>query len=68
MAIQTATQTKTPKLPPFGMRVPKNGSDCAKCEYVSGQKCLNSHFVKWNGSSTIPEPIDEYCCNAFEAK
>ena len=52
----------------LGMRVPKGGSDCAKCEYVDGQKCTNKIFVRWNGGSTIPEPTDQYCCDLFETK
>jgi hypothetical protein len=52
----------------LGMRVPKNGSDCAKCEYVDGKNCTNTVFVKWNGSEVIPLPIDEYCCDMFETK
>jgi len=52
----------------LGMRVPKNGSDCEKCEYVSGKDCTNTIFVKWNGSEAIPLPIDEYCCDLFETK
>lgn len=51
-----------------GMRVPKNGSDCAKCEYVRGNECSNKLYVKWNKSHLIPAPIDEYCCDFFEAK
>lgn len=53
-----------------GMRVPKGGSDCAKCEYVrqNGKACANSQFVKWNGSNMLPAPADEYCCDFFEAK
>jgi len=51
-----------------GMKVPKGGSDCAKCEYVDGQDCTQKDFVKWNGSSTIPAPTDQYCCDFFEAK
>lgn len=50
----------------LGMRVPKGGSDCAKCEYVDGQKCKNTLFVKWNGSNIIPAPTNEYCCDLFE--
>lgn len=51
-----------------GMQVPKGGSDCAKCEYVKGQKCTNEHFVKWLGSDRIPKPTNEYCCDFFEAE
>ena len=57
-----------PKDHKLGMRVPKGGSDCAKCEYVEGKDCTNTIFVKWNGSEVIPLPIDEYCCDMFEIK
>ena len=63
---------KSKKLPvypadhPLGMRVPKGGSNCAKCEYVRGQNCKEEHFIEWNGSNKIPAPIDEYCCDFFE--
>ena len=50
-----------------GMRVPRGGSNCAKCEYVSGQNCKQELFVKWNGSNKIPAPVDSYCCDFFEA-
>lgn len=57
-------------LPPdhqLGMRVPKGGSDCAKCEYLtSPTTCGNEGFVKWNGSPTLPAPADEYCCDLYE--
>lgn len=62
---------KLPDYPPdhkVGMRVPKGGSDCAKCEYVQGQNCKQKDFIKWNGSNVIPAPTDEYCCDFFEAK
>jgi len=52
----------------LGMRVPKGGADCAKCEYVDGQKCTNETFVKWLGGNRIPGPTDEYCCDLFETK
>lgn len=52
----------------LGMVVPLNGSDCKKCEYVQGQKCLNKIFVKWNGSDIIPAPTDRYCCDLFETE
>lgn len=50
------------------MRVPKGGSDCAKCEYVDGQNCTQKDFVKWNGGNKIPGPIDAYCCDFFTTK
>ncbi len=51
-----------------GMKVPKGGSMCKNCEYVSGQKCTNKYFIKWNGSDIIPAPIDEYCSDFYEPK
>lgn len=60
---------KLPDYPPdhkVGMRVPKGGSACSKCEYVNGQHCRQKDFVKWNGSSLIPAPTDSYCCDFFE--
>ncbi len=53
-----------------GMRVPKGGSDCAKCEYLgpNGKTCRNKGFVMWNGTDKLPDPPDEYCCDFFEAK
>jgi len=57
-----------PKDHKVGMRVPKNGSDCAKCEYVDGQHCKQKDFIGWNGSNLIPAPTDEYCCDFFEIK
>jgi len=60
-----------PEYPPdhqVGMKVPKGGSDCAKCEHADGQTCTQEDWVKWNGSATIPAPTDEYCCDFFQAK
>jgi hypothetical protein len=60
-----------PNYPPdhkVGMRVPKGGSSCAKCEYVSGQYCKQSDFIEWNGSNKIPAPTDSYCCDFYEVK
>lgn len=53
-----------------GMVVPKGGSDCAKCEYVSkdGKECAQKDFVKWNGSNKLPAPADEYCCDFFTTR
>jgi hypothetical protein len=49
-----------------GMKVPKGGSSCSKCEYfVEGGNCRNEYFIKWNGSSKIPAPPDEYCSDWF---
>lgn len=56
-----------PKDHQVGIRVPKGGSDCAKCEYVDGRKCKQELFIQWNGSDRIPAPTNEYCCDFFEA-
>jgi hypothetical protein len=57
-------------LPPdhqLGMQVPKGGSMCANCEYlVNPQTCGNQGYIKWNGSGTLPNPSDEYCCDLYE--
>lgn len=56
-----------PKDHQLGMRVPKGGSDCAKCEYLAGERrCGNDYFIRWNGSNRIPAPTDQYCCDMFE--
>ena len=52
----------------LGMIVPDGGSNCKKCEYLSGQKCTNKLFVQWLGSDTIPAPVNSYCCDLFETK
>jgi len=57
-----------PKDHQVGMVVPKGGSNCAKCEYVRGQKCTQKDFVRWNGSAKIPAPVSSYCCDFFEAR
>jgi broad specificity phosphatase PhoE len=51
-----------------GMKVPKGGSSCAKCEYLMDDKisCRNEYFIRWNGSKTIPAPIDSYCSDWFD--
>ena len=51
-----------------GMKVTKGGSMCKNCEYVSGNKCTNEYFIKWNGSDKIPAPVDEYCSDWWESK
>lgn len=54
----------------MGMRVPKGGSSCAKCEYVrnDNKDCAQKNFVAWNGSPKLPAPADEYCCDFYEIK
>lgn len=61
---------KYPKNHQVGMRVPKGGSDCAKCEHVrnAGTECNQPQFVAWNGSERLPAPADAYCCDFFDAR
>ena len=70
--MQLKVKKKGPfELPPDhkpGMKVPKGGSMCKNCEYVSGNECTNSHFIKWNGSAKIPGPVDSYCSDWYEPK
>lgn len=58
---------KYPKDHQVGMRVPKGGSSCSKCEYVrnNGKECAQKLFQKWNGSNKLPAPADSYCCDFF---
>jgi hypothetical protein len=61
----------------LGMVVPKGGSDCAKCKFLSKlHYCKNKGFQKWmkdtfpnvDDPSMIPAPADEYCCDLFITK
>lgn len=60
----------------FGMAVPKGGSACSKCRFLTqdGQHCGSDYFQSWRKSlgvedpSLIPDPADEYCCDVFAAK
>lgn len=62
------------ELPPDhkpGMRVPggpDGGARCSTCQYLNadGVTCSNEYFIRWNGSSTIPAPSDEYCSDWYE--
>ncbi len=54
-----------------GMKVPKGGSSCAKCKFLSEDKknCGNKYWIKWNdGNTKLPAPADEYCSDWFESK
>ena len=53
-----------------GLRVPKGGSSCASCTYLStdGKHCTNKYFIRWNKSSKLPAPADEYCSDWWEGK
>lgn len=77
MAVQNTLGGKSKKrkatYPPdhkAGMVVPKGGSSCSSCEYLGkdGKSCTNSYFIKWNGSSILPAPADEYCSDYYESK
>jgi hypothetical protein len=58
-----------------GMRVPKGGSMCANCRYLvrdgielTGRHCKQPDFIKWNGGSEIPDPINEFCSDWYEPR
>jgi hypothetical protein len=61
--------TLYPKDHKLGMVVPLGGSNCAKCEYLSGDSdCSNKAFQRWNGGkSKLPASASRYCCDLFEA-
>lgn len=56
-----------------GMVVPRGGSSCASCDFVSkdGKNCSNTNWQDWfeketgKRTSLIPAPSDEYCCNFY---
>lgn len=62
------------ELPPnhlAGMRVPKGGSSCASCIWLSedGAHCRNKYFIKWNGGDPkLPYPAEEYCSDWYEPR
>jgi hypothetical protein len=64
-----------PKDHRFGLKVPKGGSSCAKCFFISkdGKHCGSDYFQHWQKSldvedpSLIPGPADAYCCDVFRA-
>ncbi len=58
-----------------GMKVPKGGSMCANCKWVSddGKSCGNKHFQAWHEKekgaedpSKLPAPADQYCCDLWQ--
>lgn len=54
-----------------GMKVPKGGSSCANCKFLSedGKNCGNKYWIAWNGGNAkLPAPADEYCCDWFKSK
>ena len=58
----------------LGMVVPRGGSSCAKCSFLSEdrQHCKNPYFQRWNKNenkaedpSKIPTLADRYCCDLY---
>lgn len=54
------------------MQVPKGGSACSKCRFLSedSKHCGSGYFQNWRRSlgeepSLIPAPADAYCCDVF---
>lgn len=69
--IQISKNFSLPRNHEPGMRVPKGGSSCLKCEYLGDDKktCKNEDFIKWNnGKDELPAPADEYCSDWFDWK
>lgn len=65
------------ELPPdhiAGVIVPKGGSCCANCEYLTmkedGPHCHNTYWTKWNGGDSRL-PVDDpetYCSDFWQGK
>ena len=52
------------------MRVPKGGSNCAKCRFVGSdlKTCGNPYYQQYYGSNKLKAPADEFCSDWFEPK
>lgn len=53
-----------------GMVVPKGGSSCSSCKFVSEDKehCSNSYWIKWQkGNTKLPAAADQYCCDMYDS-
>lgn len=50
-----------------GVEVPKGGSSCASCKWLSkdAKHCEEQQFVKWLGTSELPFPANRYCCDLW---
>lgn len=62
---------KLPNNHKAGITVPKGGSSCASCKFLSKDKlmCTNKFWIEWNGGdSKLPMPADEYCSDWYEPK
>ncbi len=62
-----------PSLPdryPFAESVPKGGSSCANCHYLSEHgTCHNKFYRKENGGSgELGDKPDQFCCIAWSRK
>jgi len=55
----------------FGMRVPRGGSDCAKCHWLihpENTHCANKYYRRAMGHNRLLAPADEFCCDVFETE
>jgi hypothetical protein len=50
------------------MQVPRGGSSCATCEYVTRDRahCSNSHYQAWHGNPKLDYPAEEFCSDWYE--
>jgi hypothetical protein len=50
------------------LEVPKGGSMCANCKYVSDDQghCKNKHYIKFMGTSKLPYPADQMCSDWWD--
>lgn len=48
----------------FGVEVPKGGSSCSTCFYVSkdAENCNNALFRRVEGTAKLGDKADAYCC------
>ena len=60
----TATDHVIPAKYPLGEEVPKGGSSCASCHYLSsdGDHCRNKRYQDAMGTSELGAAADRYCC------
>lgn len=54
-----------------GMQVPKGGSSCSTCHYLSsdGLSCKEDKWYKWNfNDPKLPYSNNQYCCDFWKPK
>jgi len=76
MALERSARIKDHPEPTYspdhkpGMQVPRGGSSCSTCRYVTKDllNCSNRHFIAWNRSPKLPYSADEYCSDWYEPK